>query len=57
MEVSNNGTLSEENKLTTLPGSGGVGMKGMLERTHLIGGTLELRQEPSIHNCYTIAHL
>ncbi|HEY4429405.1 MAG TPA: sensor histidine kinase [Paenibacillus sp.] len=46
MEVSNNGTLPESNKLTKLPGSGGVGMKGMLERTHLIGGTLELRQEP-----------
>ncbi|WP_313639449.1 sensor histidine kinase [Paenibacillus sp.] len=46
MEVSNNGILPEGNKLTKLPGSGGVGMKGMSERTHLIGGTLELRLEP-----------
>ncbi|MNV57726.1 Signal transduction histidine-protein kinase/phosphatase DegS [compost metagenome] len=46
MEVSNNGTLPEGNKLTKLPESGGVGMKGMFERTHLIGGTLEWRQEP-----------
>jgi signal transduction histidine kinase len=46
MEVSNNGALPEGNKLTKLPESGGVGMKGMFERTHLIGGTLEWRQEP-----------
>lgn len=46
MEVSNNGSLPEEEKLRKLLGSGGDGMKGMYERTHLIGGTLELRQAP-----------
>lgn len=46
MEVSNNGSLPEEEKLRKLLGRGGDGMKGMYERTHLIGGTLELRQEP-----------
>lgn len=46
MEVSNNGTLSSVNKPIKHQASGGMGLKGMTERTHLIGGTLELRQEP-----------
>lgn len=46
MEVSNNGALPEVNKPIILQKSGGMGLKGMSERTHLIGGTLEMRQAP-----------
>lgn len=46
MEVSNNGILSEVNQSIKLQKNSGMGLKGMLERTQLIGGTLELRQEP-----------
>lgn len=47
MEVSNNGSLPEVNRLEKLlNSSGSIGMKGMSERTHLIGGTLTLRQDP-----------
>ncbi|MNH31070.1 Oxygen sensor histidine kinase NreB [compost metagenome] len=46
MEVSNNGTLPEEDQLRRLrAGGGGMGLEGMHERTRLIGGTLELRPE------------
>lgn len=46
MEVSNNGRSPEGNKLAKLLASGGEGMKGMSERTQLVGGTLELEQKP-----------
>ncbi len=46
MEVSNNGTLPEEDQLRRLrAGGSGMGLEGMHERTRLIGGTLELRPE------------
>ncbi|WP_410512570.1 histidine kinase [Paenibacillus sp. BR2-3] len=45
MEVSNNGAIPKE-----LPGKlqsgGGMGLKGMTERTRLVSGALELRLEP-----------
>ncbi|MCL6601830.1 MAG: sensor histidine kinase [Paenibacillus sp.] len=46
MEVSNNGVLPQGEELTKLQRSGGMGLKGMTERTHLISGTLELRLAP-----------
>jgi two-component system NarL family sensor kinase len=47
MEVSNNGRLPEGELLSRqLSSGGGMGLKGMTERTQLIGGTLELRLEP-----------
>lgn len=46
MEVGNNGVLPEGNKLTKFLESSGEGMKGMAERTQLIGGELELSREP-----------
>lgn len=46
MEVSNNGRSLEGIKLAKLLEKGGEGMKGMSERTQLVGGTLELEQEP-----------
>ena len=46
MEVSNNGILPQGDPLLKMQRSGGMGLKGMTERTQLIGGTLELRLEP-----------
>ncbi|MNC41355.1 Signal transduction histidine-protein kinase/phosphatase DegS [compost metagenome] len=46
MEVGNNGERPEENPLLRLRGKGGMGLQGMVERTHLVGGTLELQLEP-----------
>ncbi|ULO07993.1 sensor histidine kinase [Paenibacillus sp. 19GGS1-52] len=46
MELSNNGVLPTGEALHRLQCSGGSGLKGMTERTRLIGGTLELRQVP-----------
>ncbi|WP_060860661.1 sensor histidine kinase [Paenibacillus riograndensis] len=46
MEVGNNGQRPEENPLLRLRGKGGMGLQGMAERVHLIGGTLELQLEP-----------
>ncbi|AIQ20866.1 hypothetical protein H70357_32505 [Paenibacillus sp. FSL H7-0357] len=46
MEVGNNGKRPEGDQLRRMQGSGGMGLKGMTERTNLIGGTLELRTEP-----------
>ncbi|MEK5240036.1 sensor histidine kinase [Paenibacillus sp. FSL L8-0470] len=46
MEVGNNGKVPEGDQLRRMQGSGGMGLKGMTERTNLIGGTLELRTEP-----------
>ncbi|MFE4712034.1 sensor histidine kinase [Paenibacillus sp. NPDC056722] len=44
MEISNNGLLPlDKNRLLN---RGGMGLKGMEERTSLVGGTLELRLEP-----------
>ncbi|KUP23903.1 histidine kinase [Paenibacillus sp. DMB5] len=43
MEVGNNGLLPEEDQLRRLHAGGGMGMKGMNERTSLVGGTLEVR--------------
>lgn len=45
MEVSNNGVLPQGEQLDKLQ-SGGMGLKGMTERTRLISGVLELRLEP-----------
>lgn len=44
MEISNNGSVPKEG--TRPLHSGGMGMKGMDERTRLIGGTLEIRMNP-----------
>ncbi|MHA6532748.1 sensor histidine kinase [Paenibacillus sp. BAC0078] len=46
MEVSNNGLRPEADPLSRVQGTGGMGLKGMDERTSLIGGTLALRLEP-----------
>ena len=46
MEVSNNGQLPQGEPLGRLQRSGGMGLKGMTERTQLVGGVLELRLEP-----------
>lgn len=46
METGNNGKLPEAEPLSRLPGSSGMGMKGMSERCSMVGGTLELRLEP-----------
>lgn len=46
METGNNGQLPGEESLLRLENGGGMGLKGMGERTALIGGTLELRLEP-----------
>ncbi|MNP79612.1 hypothetical protein D3C76_1774990 [compost metagenome] len=44
MEVSNNGLRPlSDNRLHS---GGGMGLKGMSERTRLVGGTLELHLEP-----------
>lgn len=45
MEVENSGILPEGEQLLRLE-RGGMGMKGMKERTAMIGGTLELRVKP-----------
>ncbi|WP_052421504.1 histidine kinase [Paenibacillus sp. FSL R7-0273] len=45
MEAGNNGLLPEGDKLYRLRAGGGMGLKGMTERTGLVGGTLELRTE------------
>jgi two-component system, NarL family, sensor kinase len=45
MEVGNNGVIPDT--LPARPGSGaGMGLKGMTERTRLVGGALELRLQP-----------
>ncbi|OBZ07860.1 hypothetical protein A8L34_24825 [Bacillus sp. FJAT-27264] len=44
MEISNNGLLPHDKN--RLQSRGGMGLKGMEERTSLVGGTLELRLEP-----------
>ncbi|MFC3750540.1 sensor histidine kinase [Paenibacillus sp. GCM10012306] len=44
MAISNNGLLPHDKNL--LQNRGGMGLKGMEERTSLVGGTLELRLEP-----------
>ncbi|WP_019915095.1 sensor histidine kinase [Paenibacillus sp. HW567] len=46
MEVGNNGARPETDPLSRVQGAGGMGLKGMDERTSLIGGTLALRLEP-----------
>ncbi|WP_052087953.1 sensor histidine kinase [Paenibacillus wynnii] len=46
MEVSNNGVLPHGEELSKLQRSGGMGLKGMTERTRLINGVLDLRLEP-----------
>lgn len=46
METGNNGKLPEEEALYKLHHTGGMGLKGMHERSALIGGTLELRLQP-----------
>ncbi|MEC0171216.1 sensor histidine kinase [Paenibacillus graminis] len=46
MEVGNNGQRPKENPLLKLRGKGGMGLQGMAERVHLVGGTLELQLEP-----------
>lgn len=46
MEAGNNGRLPEEDPLHKLHHGGGMGLKGMTERSVLIGGTLELRLQP-----------
>lgn len=46
METGNNGKLPEADPLGRLPGSSGMGLKGMSERSAMVGGTLELRLEP-----------
>lgn len=46
MEAGNNGRLPEADPLDRLPGSSGMGLKGMRERCTMVGGTLELRLEP-----------
>lgn len=46
MEVSNNGILPEVSQPINLQKNSGMGLKGMSERTQLIGGALEFRQEP-----------
>ncbi|MNI90795.1 hypothetical protein D3C73_1483630 [compost metagenome] len=46
MEVGNNGQRPEENPLLKLRGKGGMGLQGMAERVHLVGGTLELQLKP-----------
>uniref|UniRef100_UPI00406C00FE sensor histidine kinase n=1 Tax=Paenibacillus sp. FSL R7-0345 TaxID=2954535 RepID=UPI00406C00FE len=43
MEVGNNGLLPEDDQLRRLQTGGGMGLKGMSERTSLVGGTLEMR--------------
>lgn len=43
MEVGNNGLLPEEDQLRRLHAGGGMGLKGMNERTSLVGGALEVR--------------
>ncbi|WP_052380320.1 sensor histidine kinase [Paenibacillus camerounensis] len=45
METGNNGRLPGGDELQRLRASGGMGLKGMAERTGLVGGTLELRTE------------
>lgn len=46
MEAGNNGRQPEEAALHKLQSGGGMGLTGMLERTVLIGGALELRPLP-----------
>ncbi|WP_379135541.1 sensor histidine kinase [Paenibacillus sp. sgz500958] len=46
MEVGNNGVLPQGEELERLQSRGGMGLKGMTERTRLVGGTLELRLAP-----------
>ncbi|MEK5036031.1 sensor histidine kinase [Paenibacillus sp. FSL R7-0302] len=46
METGNNGRLPEADPLSRLPGSSGMGMKGMSERCSMVGGTMELRLQP-----------
>ncbi|WNS42705.1 histidine kinase [Paenibacillus sp. MMS20-IR301] len=46
MEAGNNGRLPGEESLLRLENGGGMGLKGMGERTALLGGTLELNPEP-----------
>lgn len=46
MEVGNNGLRPDTDPLSRVQGAGGMGLKGMDERTSLIGGTLALQLEP-----------
>lgn len=46
MEVSNNGVLPGGKDLERLQSGGGMGLKGMAERTRLVGGTLEVSYDP-----------
>lgn len=46
MEAGNNGRLPEADPQDQLPGSSGMGLKGMSERCTMVGGTLELRLKP-----------
>lgn len=44
MEVSNDGTVQEPAGDGAAPNRQGIGMSGMLERTQVVGGTLEVRR-------------
>lgn len=44
MEVSNDGTVQEPAGGEAAPSRQGIGMSGMLERTQVVGGTLEVRR-------------
>lgn len=46
LEVSNNGSLPAKEEQHRLENGGGMGLKGMTERTRLIGGTLEVITAP-----------
>lgn len=46
MEVGNNGSLPDGEQLNRLQSSSGMGLKGMRERTSLVGGTLTVQAEP-----------
>jgi signal transduction histidine kinase len=44
MEVSNDGTVQEEANPIAAADRHGIGISGMLERTKVVGGTLEVRK-------------
>ncbi|MGE7053315.1 sensor histidine kinase [Paenibacillus glucanolyticus] len=44
MEVSNNGEVKETVAHAAVPERKGIGLSGMLERTQVVGGTLEIRR-------------
>ncbi|QUL54513.1 sensor histidine kinase [Paenibacillus tritici] len=46
METGNNGKLPDDPSLHRLHNASGMGLKGMKERSALMGGTLELRLQP-----------